>query len=389
MPQPLFAVTPPGVEEIAAAELRGLGAAKTEVTMGGVEFEGGLEDLYRANLELRCATRVLLRIGSFPARGFDPLRRRAARLPWERFLAEGDALALRVRCRKSRLYHSGAVAQRLREAIALRLGFEPALARDADDERDLSEPPAAGAARCQLVLARIDHDLCTLSVDASGEPLHRRGHREITGKAPLRETLAAALLLESGWDARSPLLDPFCGAGTIAIEAALLARRCAPGRARRFAFEGWRDFDAARWRALCDAADARSARAPQPPAIAASDRDAGAIAATRANARRAGVESDLEISQRAISALSPPEGSGWIVTNPPHGRRLSRGGDLRDLYARLGRVLRARCPGWHVALLAPGARLVRAAELPLEPRRELLHGGLRLTLFCGRVPERA
>lgn len=383
----LFAVTPPGVEEITAAELRALGVAKPELTPGGVEFRGTQDDLFRANLELRTATRVLLRIGSFPARGFEPLRRRAARLPWERFLAEGDALALRVTCRKSRLYHSGAVAQRLREAIAERLGFAPP-PQPAPDDPDAAEPETrVEALRSQLVLVRIEHDLCAVSVDASGEPLHRRGHRQSIGKAPLRETLAAALLLASGWDAESPLLDPFCGAGTIPIEAALLARRRAPGRARRFAFESWRDFDALRWAALLAAADARSPAGS--PRILASDRDAGAVAATRANAQRAGVEGDLEVSQRALSALEVPAGPGWIVTNPPHGVRLSRRDDLRNLYARLGQVLRARCGGWQVALLSSGARLVGAAGLALEPQRELLHGGLRLTLFTGRVPEGA
>ncbi len=389
MEQALFAVTPPGVEEITVAELRALGVSKPEATPGGVEFRGTLDDLYRANLELRTATRVLVRVGSFPARGFDPLRRRAARLPWERFLADGDALALRVTCRKSRLYHSGAVAERLREAIALRLGFAPPQRPVPDDAAEAETETRALAARSQLVLVRIDHDLCSVSVDASGEPLHRRGYRQTTGKAPLRETLAAALLLASGWDIESPLLDPFCGAGTIAIEAALLARRRAPGRTRRFAFEAWRDFDALRWAALLAAADARSAAVSHTPRIAASDRDAGAVAAARANAQRADVEADLEISQRPLSALAVPAGPGWIVTNPPHGVRLSGRGDLRNLYARLGQVLRARCGGWHVALLSPGARLFEAAGLPLEPQRELLHGGLRLSLVTGRVPEGA
>jgi putative N6-adenine-specific DNA methylase len=228
-----------------------------------------------------------------------------------------------------------------------------------------------------------------MSVDTSGEPLHRRGHRQQTGKAPLRETLAAALLQASGWDAASPLIDPFCGAGTIPIEAALLARQRAPGRTRRFAFESWRDFDAPAWQRLLAVADARGAAVAQLPPILASDRDAGAVAATRANAERAGIAGDLEISQRALSALAPPPGPGWIVTNPPYGVRLGSSGDLRNLHAAFGRLLRERCGGWQVALLAPNARLAAAAGLPLEPQRELLHGGLRLALLTGRVPEPA
>jgi putative N6-adenine-specific DNA methylase len=381
----LFAVTAPGLEGIAAGELRELGIAKPEPTPGGVEFQGTLEDLYRANLWLRTAGRVLLRVGTFRASGFDVLRKRAARLPWESYLAPGDALALRVTCRKSRLYHSGAVAQRVAEAIAERTGFAPERSTPPDDA---SDAPAAGApgARVQLVVVRIERDLCTFSVDASGEPLHRRGYRQAAGKAPLRETLAAALLLASGWDAQVPLLDPFCGAGTLAIEAALWARRRAPGGARRFACEAWPGADAGLWARLRAEAAARSAAAPAPPPIAASDRDAGAVAAARANAERAGVGDDIAFSQRAVSALEPPPGPGLVLTNPPHGVRLSRGGDLRNLYARLGQVLRARCPGWRVALVSSGPRLHGATGLALEPTLTLVSGGLRLTLVTGCVP---
>lgn len=382
-----FAVTAPGLETVTAGELEQLGIRVAAVTSGGVEFEGTHEDLWRANLELRSAGRILLRVGSFRATGFDDLRRHAARLPWEGFLARGDALSLRVSCHKSRLYHSGGVAQRVAQAIAARLGFEPQRAVAESDLADAS-PSAAPLAgpRAQLVLVRLDHDRCTMSVDASGEMLHRRGYREATGKAPLRENIAAALLLASGWDARTPLLDPFCGAGTIAIEAALLARQRAPGRARRFAFMGWRDFDAAGYEKLLAVADARAAAAPPPPPILASDRDPGAIAAARANATRAGVANDLALSQRTVSDVAPPPGPGFVVTNPPHGVRLSRGSDLRNLYAKLGQMLRARCPGWHVALLCPGPRLWSASGLLLEPRLRLLHGGVRLMLVTGVVP---
>jgi len=385
----LFAVTTPGIEEITADELRALGVAKPEPVPGGVEYRGSLEDLYRSHLELRTAGRILLRAGSFRARGFDDLLRRAARLPWERFVRAGDALALRVTCRKSRLYHSGAVAERTLEAIAGRLGFAPPRLEAAREVEEGTDAAGDEGRRVQLVTVRLDHDVCTISVDASGAPLHRRGHREITGKAPLRETLAAALLLASGWDGRGPLLDPFCGAGTVAIEAALLARRRAPGRGRPFAFQAWVDFDAALWDRLCRAADERAAASPAPPPIVGSDRDAGAIAAAAANARRAGVAGDLELCRRSLSALEPPAdaGPGWVVTNPPHGVRLARSGDLRNLYARLGQVLRERCAGWNVALLSPGPRLYRASGLPLEHRAWLLHGGLRLALVTGRVPE--
>ena len=386
-PLSLFAVSAPGVETITAGELAALGLAGGVVVPGGVEFPGDRTALYRANLELRTAGRVLLRAGRFQARAFTDLRRRAVRVPWERFLAPGEALALRVTCRKSRLYHSGAVAERIAEAIAERLGFAPARVSAAADP-DASEPgpEAAGGPRVQLVLARLDHDVCTLSIDSSGEPLHRRGWRQETGRAPLRETLAAALLLASGWDGTSPLVDPFCGAGTIPIEAALLARRRAPGRGRAFACQAWRDFDSAAFARLCGVADARAAAAPAPPPILGCDRDAGAIAAARANALRAGVAGDLTLAQSALSKLAPQPGPGFVVSDPPHGVRLRSGGDLRNLYARFGAVLRERCPDWGVALLSSSARLHGASGLPLETRGQVRHGGLRLTLLVGRVP---
>ena len=234
-----------------------------------------------------------------------------------------------------------------------------------------------------LVLVRVVHDRCVVSIDSSGALLHQRGWRKLAGKAPLRETLAAGLLLASGWDRSSPLADPFCGSGTIAIEAALLARSLAPGRSRHFAFLGWPGFAAADWaQALAESEAAALAVAP---VIAASDRD-GAIDAARANADAAGVAQDVAFACRSISDFEPPAGTGWIVSNPPYGVRLRGGGDLRDLYASFGAVLKRRCPGWRVALLATDARLIRASGLPLEAIASWRNGGLRVEVFAGVVP---
>lgn len=386
MDEALFAVTMPGLEEIAAGELRAQGAAEVAPVPGGVDFRGDPRALWRANLELRTVGRILLRVGAFEATRFDDLRRRVAALPWERFLSPGDGLGLRVACHKSRLWHSGGVAERVVEAVQQRLGFEVPKLRPTNDEE--AAAAATSGPRLQLVLVRLERDRCTVSVDASGEPLHRRGHRLAVGRAPLRETLAAALVLASGWDARSPLLDPFCGSGAIAIEAALLARRRAPGRARRFAFEAWPGHDAAGYAALLAEVDARAAEAPAPPPILASDRDAGAVRAALANAERAGVLGDVAFARRSLSELAAPEGPGAVVTNPPHGVRLSKGADLRDLYARLGQTLRERCSGWTVTLLSTGPTLWTAAGLSLEPAVRVVQGGLKLVLVTGRVPER-
>ncbi|CAG1008694.1 Ribosomal RNA large subunit methyltransferase L [Myxococcaceae bacterium] len=382
----LFAVASPGLEAVLAAEIEGLGLGDATTLAGGVAFRGDLPTLARANLELRSAGRILLRAASFPAKRFDDLRRRAAALAWERWVGRGDSVALRVTCRKSRLWHSGAVGERVMEAIASRLGFEPSRARPEPDDDDSHAPLNASRPRVQLVLVRIENDACTVSVDSSGEPLHRRGYRLAVGRAPLRETLAAGLVLASGWDRQTPLVDPFCGSGTLVIEAALLARGRAPGRDRSFAFEAWPEHDRSACTALRRAAQDREARMlPQP--LVGFDRDAGAVEAACANARRAGVEGSVRFERRSVSSIEAPQGRGFVVTNPPHGVRLSRGADLRDLYARFGHVLRERFPGWGVAMLCPDPRLAKASALELRPMARISHGGLRLSIVTGRVPE--
>ncbi len=403
MKHELFAVCAPGLEPFTEAELRALGAGEVRAEPGGVAFRGDLHVLYAANLMLRTATRVLVRLGEFHARDFEQLRRRSARLDFESCLRPGAGVRITVSCSHSRLRHTGAVAERVRLAIGDRLGVEPA--SGTPDDLDASERKAAKRPRSEappsevqprrpqgseartsvpLVLVRLVHDRCVVSIDASGALLHQRGWRKQAGKAPLRETLAAALLLASGWDARSPLADPFCGSGTIAIEAALLARKLAPGRGRGFAFMEWPGFDAARWSQV--QGEAEAAALGSGPAIHASDRDAGAIDTARANAAAAGVANDVELACRAISDFEPPAGTGWIVSNPPYGVRLRGGGDLRDLYARFGAVLRQRCAGWHVALLCSDSRLVRASELALASRGSWRNGGLRVEVFTGVVP---
>ncbi len=377
----LFAVTAPGLEPFAMRELAGLGiAAQAEAVDegeegGGVAFEGGLDALYRANLHLRTASRVLVRLGDFYAAGFPELRKKAARLPWESYLAPGGRLAVRVTCHKSKLYHSGAVAERIAAAAGDRLGKPPEAARF-----DESAPPLP-----QLVVVRLLHDHCTISVDSSGALLHRRGYRLETAKAPLRETLAAAMLFASGWaeNPSAPLLDPFCGSGTIAIEAALMARRAAPGKQRRFAFMDWPGYDDARWQALL--AQAAANERPAPGVIQASDRDAGAVRTAQANAERAGVAGEIQFDCRAVSGIQPPPGPGWVVTNPPYGVRISPGRDLRDLYAQFGNVLRAHCPGWELAMLCSTPYLAGHTRIRFERALPLLNGGMPVKLFVGRV----
>jgi putative N6-adenine-specific DNA methylase len=363
----LFAIAAPGLEPIVERELRAVGADGVHVEAGGVAFTGGREVMYRANLHLRTASRVIARVAEFGARGFPELVRQAKRQPWERYLDPERSVQLRVTCRKSRLYHSGAVAERVMEGIEKRLGVEGIKAIKGDEDDDV-----LGG---QLVIVRMARDRCLLSVDTSGELLHRRGYREATAKAPIRETLAAALLLATEWRVETPLLDPFCGSGTIAIEGAMLARRIAPGLHRRFAFMQWPDFDAALWRRMHDEAVREILpRAPAP--ILGSDRDAGAVEAACANAARAGVADDVELEKRALSAIQPPTERGWVCTNPPYGVRVSERAELRNLYAQLGKVLRAKCPGWTVAMFSSDPRLERATGLAMRPVLRTVNGGI-------------
>jgi len=372
-----FAVSAPGLEPFTAQELRVLNLLAEDQAgpagvagSGGVAFSGELEDLYRANLHLRTASRVLLRMGEFRAVSFPELRKKAGRLEWEAYLEPGQPLSIHATCRKSRLYHSDAVAERVAGAIGDRLG-RPA---------PLLKPTEAGG-EAQLVVVRVQNDLCTLSLDTSGELLHRRGYRQAVAKAPLRETLAAGMLLAAGWDPSAPLLDPFCGSGTIPIEAALLASGIPPGSKRRFAFMHWPGYDSQVWERLLAEVRPVEARAP----ILASDRDAGAIQMARENAEKAGVAGLIEFSRRAVSAIEPPPGPGWVVTNPPYGLRVSSNKDLRNLYARFGDVLRVRCPGWEVAILSSDPGLLAQTGLRLDVGMAFVNGGVPVRLGKGRV----
>jgi putative N6-adenine-specific DNA methylase len=236
----------------------------------------------------------------------------------------------------------------------------------------------------QLFVVRMDHDECTISVDASGELLHRRGYRKAVGRAPLRETLAAAMLVGVDWDARSPLVDPMCGSGTIAIEAATRARRIAPGLKRRFAAERWPESDANDWSAARATSEARVLpSAPGP--IIASDRDAGAIEAAIANAERAGVGADITFTQRTLSALDVPPGPGLVISNPPYGVRVGETAELRDLFARLGQVAREKCAGWRVALLSADRALEAQTALPFREVLQTSNGGIAVRLIVADV----
>ncbi len=343
-----FATTAPGVEAWTADELRGLGVTVNGQEPGGVEFTASTEQLAEALLWLRTANRVTVRLASFRARTFAELERHAAQVDWASVIEPGIAVHFRVTSIKSRLYHQGGIAERLERSVLAAVAGTTAMRAPADTEaleRDVTVVPAV-----QRIVVRVLRDEFTLSADACGALLHRRGYRQAVAKAPLRETLAAALLLACDWTPDLPLADPMCGSGTIPIEAAMIARKIAPGAARRFAAERWRD-----WPNLCAAARAGAhARAlpASPRPIAGYDRDAGAVTASRANAARAGVADDIDFRTQAVSRLAADDGAGWLVVNPPYGARIGDRGKLRDVYATLGQVQRRERPAWHLAMLS-------------------------------------
>lgn len=360
-PFEIFLMAPPGLEEALLDEVKGKGFKRPRAVPGGVVLLGGWPEVWRANLWIRGTGRVLARIDSFRAQHLAQLDGLARRVPWARVLRPDIPFQVEAHCAKSRIYHSGAAAQRIETAIRETLGATPS-------------PEAEVTVR-----VRIEQDICTISLDTSGELLHRRGHKQAVNAAPMRETMAALFLRQCGFDGNEPLLDPMCGSGTLVIEAAEIAARLNPGRSRSFAFEQLATFDAEAWARM---------RAVSPQRVPGfrfhgSDRDAGAIAMSEANAERAGVAGFTQFRQAVISDVEPPPGPpGLVLVNPPYGTRLGDRRELLPLYQALGQVLLRRFTGWRVGLVAADPRLAEATRLPLlPPGPPVPHGGLRVTLF--------
>jgi putative N6-adenine-specific DNA methylase len=382
-PFEIFLVAAPGLESVLCAEARERGFANPAAVKGGVTVTGGWPEVWRANLELRGATRVLARIASFRALHLAQLDKRARRVPWAEILRADVPVRVEASCKASRIYHAGAAAQRIERAIAEELGAPIVKAAPKPTgktaRKDAAGDTEAEDTRAVQIKARIDDDLCTISVDSSGESLHKRGHKEAVNKAPMRETLAALFLRQCGYDGREPVVDPMCGSGTFVIEAAEIAAGLKPGRSRHFAFEQLANFDPALWQSL------RAGGTPTAPAVRfhGSDRDAGAVSMSRANAERAGVSAWTEFTHHAISDLTPPDGPpGLVIVNPPYGARIGEGKSLIPLYHAMGQTLKARFAGWRVGIITNEAALAKATELPFEEGGvSVSNGGIRVTLY--------
>ena len=357
----IFLVATPGLETALVDEAAQAGFEAPRILAGGVAIMGGWKDVWRANLELRGATRVLARLGAFRAPHLAQLDKRARKFPWGEFLPKGATVSVEASCKASRIYHSKAAEQRIATALAEEFGAKIA-----------AQAPIA-------IMARIEDDLCTISVDTSGELLHKRGHKQAMAKAPMRETMAAMFLRQCGYDGTMPLLDPMCGSGTFVIEAAEMAAGLKPGRARHFAFEQLKSFDAKIW------AEMHGKNEMKTPAhmCFGRDLDPGSIRMSRENAARANVENFTQFSQCDIRDLTPPEGpTGLVIINPPYGTRIGEKRGLNALHATLGYTLRTRFQGWRVGLITSDNALAGATDLPFAPAGPpVSHGGLKVKLY--------
>ncbi len=356
----IFFACPPGLEPVLESEARELGFADATAGPGGVTVHGGWPEVWCANLELRGASRVLVRIGGFRAPHLAQLDKRARRFAWTEVLKPGLPVRVEVTCRASKIYHEGAAAQRVEGALT-------AAGIPVDREAPM------------VLKVRIEDDFCQFSLDSSGEPLHRRGFKQAVGKAPMRETLASLFLRACGFDGAEPVVDPMCGSGTFVLEAADRMAGLAPGRLRRFAFEDLASFDPGAWEAMRASHEVPGG----PPRAFGSDRDQGAVQGATANAERAGTAALCRFACHPVSELRPPEGPpGLVMVNPPYGARIGNKKLLYAIYGALGEVLKTRFSGWRVGLVTSEKSLATATGLPFAPPGPPIpHGGLKIQLW--------
>jgi putative N6-adenine-specific DNA methylase len=362
-----FATCARGLESVLAEELRHLGALEVVIGRGGVQFAGDRALLYRANLWLRTAIRVLQPILDVPVQSPDELYEAVRSLDWSKFMTPNHTLAVDCNIRDSAITHSKYAALRVKDAICDqfvdRVGRRPSV--------DV-ETPMIG------LNLHVYQNQAVLSLESSGESLHKRGYRPILTRAPLNEALAAGLIQMTGYHGDGPLIDPMCGSGTLCIEAAWLALKRPPGLTRkRFGFMGWMDFDIKLWTQVRDEAR-RGVLTRLPAAILGSDQRSDAVSFSLGNARAAGIGHLLKFERRDLADFQPPDGPpGILICNPPYGERIGDEKELRPLYRLLGEVAQKRCEGWTLCVFTGNAALARQIGLRLDGD---------VSLFNGKIP---
>lgn len=364
-----FAAVPRGAEEIAARELREIGIAGARIEKGGVAFDCERSGLYRANLWLRTASRILVQLASFPCSTPDELYAGVHAIDWAALITPAMTLAVDCSLRDSALTHSGFVALKTKDAIVDRV-------RSACGSR----PNIDTASPDLRVNVHLVKNVCSISLNSSGEPLDRRGYRLERNEAPLRETLAAAILSLTGWDDTTPLCDPMCGSGTVPIEAAFLAARKPAGFGRSFGFQRWLDFDKRLWdRILREAEDGM--RSVPLGLISGYDRDSKALVHAGRNAAAAGFQGQLHFFHASLDEFSPEGEKGVVIMNPPYGKRMGEEDELRELYCRIGDVMKQRCRGWTGFVFTGNLELAKYIGLKASRRFVLFNGPIECRLL--------
>ncbi|MBI4956755.1 MAG: class I SAM-dependent RNA methyltransferase [Myxococcales bacterium] len=370
----LVATSAFGLESVVAHELEALGYGERRVADGRIAFVADEAGVCRTNLWLRAADRVLVKLGEFPARDFGALFEQTAALDWASWLPPNAAFPVRGKSVRSQLHAVPSCQGIVKKAIVESL-------RRAHRRERLPEDGPEYPVEVSLL-----RDVATLALDTSGPGLHKRGYRKLVGTAPLKETLAAALVLLSRWRPDEPLCDPLCGSGTIPIEAALIARHVAPGIGRSFAAERWPRIGPAAWQRAREEARSLEQRLPVV-RIAGSDRDGEQLALARQHAQAAGVASDVAFERRELERLPGDEGRGLVLCNPPYGERLGDEQEVRALFAAMAAALERR-PDWSLGMLTPATELEAALGRRAEKKRKLYNGRIACTYYLFR-PARA
>jgi putative N6-adenine-specific DNA methylase len=367
-----FATCAKGVEEVLVGELRALGLRGIKPGTGGVHFAGNMTECYKANVWLRTATRVLLELSHFKAAGNEELYNGARAIPWGDYFRLNQTFAVFASVRDSKITHSGFTALKVKDAVAdsfkAMYGSRPNV--------DSSDPDVR-------IFVRIFKDECTVNIDTSGESLHKRGYRTGGHEAPLRETLAAAILLMAGYDGSRDLCDFMCGSGTIPIEAALIALNIAPGLKRKsFGFQRLLTFNKRAWAKVTGEAESKKRHRPAHN-IYASDISKKNIEIVKSNARKAGVRQFIDISVSDFKHTVRQNDSGIIVSNPPYGERLNAGENekLEDMFKTLGDTLKKNYTGYDAYILCGNLDLIKNVGLKTEKKTVLFNGKIECRLL--------
>ena len=377
----LTAKTMFGLEPILAKELEDLGAKNIILRKRAVSFTGDLRLMYKANLNLRTALRILVEIDHFEIRGVEDLYNKIKRIDWTKYIERNQTISVDSLVFSRMFEHSGYVSLKTKDAVVDQIREK----RKTRPDVDTKNPDVR-------INVHIADKWCSLSLDSSGDSLNKRGYRLDAGLAPLNEVLAAGILLQTGWNAKQPLYDPMCGSGTLVIEAALMAYNIAPGMYRNiFGFEKWNNFDADIWEDVLDEAEEKEIRKPEQIMVYGSDVSRRAVVNTKRNVENARLQKRVSITHLDFLNSTPPVEEGVIVTNPPYGERIEPK-SITELYAKIGQTLKHKYPGYYAWIFSGSSLGFKNLELKHNKSINLMNGGIecrlrKYALFQGKFKD--